>query len=600
LERLTEVDEVLTALFNVFPDDPISQLSPLAKRISENARHLFATLGYIHREGEIVALLNEGVSDDDFPFELRKSQPSGHQYKLQGLGGREIKAICNWPDEVCEMFHQYQWWMKAPSFMEAAHHELADDDMLPFINRTDTISTGGFSKVYLAEIHPSHHNFAGVEPSGADGCHVAIKELIAGSAEEDFRKEIQFFKTLVKKQQHPHPHLITLLATFRWKRKYHIILPRAAENLDNYWDKTDPTFDEPTVRWCLQQISGLVNGLLDIHDVIVRDPTRLVRSKAGSDSSIKVKRGEEKFGRHGDLKPANILWFVGPDDPRGTLKIADFGLGRFHGKLTRSGIDWSKVKFSPTYEPPELRLKIHVSRAYDMWSFGCILLEFASWMLKGAKSSEEFSKARLQPDSNPEFPELSNDEFFTVVDRINRKAVVRDSVVVWVEQLHRHPKCSAFIHDLLDLIMKHLLVILPAERINAIDLNKAFEAFLHKAHHPDYLVRPVPQTAPASKVEEAGGPTMQTCQPPPNGIGRPPPVRSKTTHASLPSRHNSSRAQHQASRLDRFAMDISKFKARVRAEQSDNLAQNTANPQARLELRSRTWPPQRPLETVQV
>ena len=130
-----------------------------------------------------------------------------------------------------------------------------------------------------------------------------------------------------------------------------------------------------------------------------------------------------------------------------------------------------------------------------MWSLACILLEFATWMLEGPKGYENFSNYRGCPDSNPDFPELSNDEFFTMVDRSHTKAVVREGVVEWVVQLHRHKSCSAFIHDLLDLIMGHLLVINPADRYGAVRLDQEFQLFQEKAKDPEYLVKPVPSPA---------------------------------------------------------------------------------------------------------
>jgi serine/threonine protein kinase len=243
-------------------------------------------------------------------------------------------------------------------------------------------------------------------------------------------------------------------------------------------------------------MAGLVSGLLDIHECMIRTTTGITQSKGGSGSSIKLKQGEEKFGRHGDIKPENILWFSScpaSDDPKGILKIADFGLGRFHGRDTRSNDDWRQIKSSPTYEPPELKLHRPVSRAYDMWSLGCILLEFATWMLEGREGNEAFADKRVCQDSNPAYPELSNDEFFTIVDTGRTKAVVRDGVVRWVEQLHQHQNCSAFIHDLLDIIMGHLLVILPAERYGAVKLDQEFKFFCEKAKNPEYLIKPVPR-----------------------------------------------------------------------------------------------------------
>ncbi|KAF2796752.1 kinase-like protein, partial [Melanomma pulvis-pyrius CBS 109.77] len=460
----------------------------LAQTICESAPRLFATLGYIKKEREIAHLLDEEISDKDLPFEIQKSTTPENKYALQGKGGKKIKCIAQWTDKVSEKFHRHQWWMNAPVFKEGVHHDLDNNDMLPIINRTAATIAGGFSKVYLAEIHSSHHNFSGVKQSDEGKFNVAIKKLTTNNSEEDFKRETEFFKTLVSKQHGPHPHLINLLATYRWKGKYHLILPCATENLETYWRNTKPDYSEETMRWCLNQMAGIVNGLLDIHECTIPNTTEIGR---GSSSSIKLKRGEEKFGRHGDIKAENILWFASSaasDDPKGTLKIADFGLGRFHGRDTRSNVDWRQIKSSPTYEPPELKLHKPVSRAYDMWSLGCIFLEFATWMLKGQEGNEDFADERGSPDSNPIFKELSNDEFFTVIDTDRTMAVVRDGVVRWVAHLHQHKNCSAFIHDLLDMIMGHLLVIRPAYRYGAVELDRKFQSFRQKAKAPEYLV----------------------------------------------------------------------------------------------------------------
>lgn len=272
------------------------------------------------------------------------------------------------------------------------------------------------------------------------------------------------------------------------------MFPHAKENLETYWRAKERVLDKDTMYWWLKQLTGLVDGLLVIHGSIVPAATGTAQGNDGSGSSIKFKKGEDKFGRHGDIKPENILWFAPSnpsDDPKGTLVLADFGLGRFHGKDTRSNVPWDQVKFSPTYEPPELKLHRPVSRAYDMWSFACILLEFATWMLKGQDGIIEFSEKRSWPDSN--HPELSNDEFFNVTGENRSEAEVRGGVTEWVKMLHQDERCPDFIHDLLDMTMNHLLVIDQTYRVKASSLNERFKKFLELAENPDYLVKPNPR-----------------------------------------------------------------------------------------------------------
>ena len=168
LKKQITIEAVTAILQTVLPSTSDACVKALAKTICESAPRLFATLGYIKKAHEIVPLLDEQISDEDFPFELRHPQPPGNHYALQGKGGKVIKSITQWTDEDSEEFHKCQWWMNAPVFKEGAHYNLDDNAMLPFTNRTHVISRGGFSKVYLAEIHPSHHNFSGVKQSDGE------------------------------------------------------------------------------------------------------------------------------------------------------------------------------------------------------------------------------------------------------------------------------------------------------------------------------------------------------------------------------------------------------------------------------------------------
>lgn len=168
LKKLIAIEVVTATIQTVLPDLPDAGVEALAMTVCESAPRLFATLGYIKKEYDIVSLLKEQISDEDFPFEIQNPPPPGNKYALQGKGGKEIKCIAQWTDEISEEFHKCQWWMNAPVFKEGVHHDLNDNDMLPFVNRTAAPITGGFSKVYLAEMHSSHHNFSGVKRSDGE------------------------------------------------------------------------------------------------------------------------------------------------------------------------------------------------------------------------------------------------------------------------------------------------------------------------------------------------------------------------------------------------------------------------------------------------
>jgi serine/threonine protein kinase len=222
---------------------------------------------------------------------------------------------------------------------------------------------------------------------------------------------------------------------------------------------------------------------------------------------LDVLGGEEKYGRHGDIKPENILWFEhGLDlpeiDEKGVLQITDFGLGRFHGRESRSGVDPRKVQSSLTYEPPECRLGRPVSRAYDLWSLGCLYLEFVTWLLKGAQAIHTFADARGKQEP---LSIIDDDSFFTAFppdSKNHTDAVVREDVVKWVAGLHAHRNCSKAIHDILDLVMDGLLKVNASERILSCHLCRAMNEIVRKAEaSQDYLIRPAPREAQPVRIK---------------------------------------------------------------------------------------------------
>jgi serine/threonine protein kinase len=336
---------------------------------------------------------------------------------------------------------------------------------------------------------------------------IAIKKLYS-SDEKEFQKEVTILKALGSKQK-KHPHLIKLLATYRQEQKYHLMFPYADANLRTYWgDRPSPSFDDATVLWSLKQMVGIASGLSLVHNFSVTYPLSVDgpgNVRLHRDAKLSVEKSEELYGRHGDIKPENILWFQrspDTDDEKGILQIADFGLGRFHGRDSRSRVPPESVQGSPTYEPPECKLHRPVSRAYDIWSLGCLYLEFITWLLKGSEEIEGFSDFRGRLASTG----LNDDYFFTIVKESNTEsdAVVREQVVTWVNKLHEHEKCSALIHELLDLIMREVLVTDANKRGDARWIYCQLKTCLIKAEEDrNYLLQPAPRQQELSGDEHA-------------------------------------------------------------------------------------------------
>jgi serine/threonine protein kinase len=142
-------------------------------------------------------------------------------------------------------------------------------------------------------------------------------------------------------------------------------------------------------------------------------------------------------GRHGDLKPENILWFkpyleefkeADQGCAMGLLKISDFGLTRFHGTMSRSHINASGVPVSPTYRAPEYDIAKMVSQSYDIWTLGCVILEFVTWYLLGWEEVDRFAKNRARED-NAGFKEHQEDVFFNFVNIKNENGTAQTGAI---------------------------------------------------------------------------------------------------------------------------------------------------------------------------
>jgi len=148
-----------------------------------------------------------------------------------------------------------------------------------------------------------------------------------------------------------------------------------------------------------KQLSGLASGLELLHTGL-------------DDGNME--------GAHMDIKPANILLFdaqetlsYGALETHGTLVLADFGLATFRSKKPLNKYRTSSSKHfnyacsraDRQHAAPEAEVTNRAySRmtSYDIWSFGCLLIEICVWLACGADGRRQFH-LDLQSDS-PDHP----------------------------------------------------------------------------------------------------------------------------------------------------------------------------------------------------
>jgi serine/threonine protein kinase len=210
----------------------------------------------------------------------------------------------------------------------------------------------------------------------------AVKKLLYAQNDKEFRNEVDALKRF---NGFVHEHLVTLLMTWTRHGHYNFLFPLAGCNLEDFWRKHSPweirdIIDVPAVQWISKQVLGLAGAVDTVHN-----PSHHL----GQD---------RKYGRHGDLKPENILWYQSPKHPRGILVIADLGLSSVNTEKSRSNIPNQGIPFTPGYRPPECDLEGGtISRSYDIWTFGCLLLELVSCALGGNKARVDFENKRMSP-----------------------------------------------------------------------------------------------------------------------------------------------------------------------------------------------------------
>jgi len=252
--------------------------------------------------------------------------------------------------------------------------------------------------------------------------YFAVKEL--GCTKDIFKQEVRVLKRLPR----AHDHLISLQATYHFEEHYNLVFPWGDCNLREYWMKEnpDPSHDDATVSWLVRQCEGIAEALSLVHHhwtasrssilgtpdsptrpkrpIQGRPPQALKRSSLSSvpivrrsvDSGPKMGhkrpaslgqvptlKQEVVSGAHMDIKPENLLWFPNHKD-LGTIKISDFGSSQFK---PASQASMSRTSYSPPYRPPESALPFYDTTSPssgDIWSLGCVFLEFATWYIGGS------------------------------------------------------------------------------------------------------------------------------------------------------------------------------------------------------------------------
>ena len=218
----------------------------------------------------------------------------------------------------------------------------------------------------------------------------------------------------MSKNDTPYEHLIQSLDNIWRGDERYFLFPWVDDgNLRDFWSGNNNWALTPDlVSQILEQLLGLAHALEHIH---------------------------RQNWRRGDIEPENILRFK-TDTIIGQFKLGDTSVSKHHQVAT-------EMRMSPTetrertlrYEPPEeiTAPKALRSRRYDLWSMGCVILEFIIWLQYDPSGLSKFNRS-LQNLSG------TLAAYYSVVIEDGRRgprlrAELRKEMKQWLQQL-RHDR----------------------------------------------------------------------------------------------------------------------------------------------------------------
>lgn len=262
-----------------------------------------------------------------------------------------------------------------------------------------------------------------------------MKTLISDSPIA-FDQEVEALQWVIRKRN---PYAIRLLVAIEHGANKSLFFPWAEGNLLQFWKRITPRADTFWVRWMAKQFAGLASVIKLIHGPMKAAFGTTDPPAANGYLHRPEERQSTRYGRHGDVKPENILYFLGSENdddtdhtivggPKGILKMSDFGLAAFHSKVSQE-VRASRTGRSLTYRGPEHDRELVTAEA-DLWSFGCVLLEFLVWYQHGIEGVIRFGQNRLEEEKarDPE-SRYHEDKFFLQSSEPGEAMALKEAVI---------------------------------------------------------------------------------------------------------------------------------------------------------------------------
>lgn len=410
--------------------------------ILEGAKKIFAILVLMKEEGEI----SRFIEFDDFQDQTLDS-------KLP-ISREKLKRII--PDNADQFFEE-QWCFTAPVF---AHHHIhryfSKETILPFTS-VRTLGKGGFGLVQEVTLPQKHQRYYNDLKNNSASVKLAKKELEIETDPDDhpsaaWEAHGASEHTVLTILHHlKHPNILELLASYTHRGKHNLMFPIATGGDLHSFLGGDRPEEFRSDHAIYSALAGLSSGLASLHEF--------------KSSTFDM----ELMGFHHDLKPKNILV------SGARFILSDFGLS----KLEKRNSSRTEFKIGRGhYLAPECEdlldrfRKGTITRASDIWSFGCILLEVLIYLRFGTGGVQEFREERKYTVGS-----FRTGTFFT-------PAGLNPAVMSWAEKLSAPTTGDPVMRRAINLVLKTLRLSAP-DRLKADHLTTGLRL---TTIHSSYLV----------------------------------------------------------------------------------------------------------------
>lgn len=358
--------------------------------------------------------------------------------------------------EVAKEFVELQWEFISPVFDKLKGHRLLHaDTILPYISELRlSKEEGSFGAIYKTEVDTRQlPQWSSSQPGDSQVVTIIPKQLPREDVK--FKSEQRILQYL---NHISHPYILQLFASYTLRNEHTLLFPLTEIDLARFLKRPDDGsfFDSPQAY--LHALAGLSSALEMLHTY--------------SSNELQV----DLIGCHHDLKPSNI--FVS----QRRFVLADFGLSTLKSSVERSSDDYKYGAHNykaPECEDPEQGFEPgRVTRASDIWSFGCILAEIVTYIANGPTSVEQFFQAR----------ELRMGRSQICRRFYSSQEMDHPQVLGWLNSLAAMTVSGTKLNQLTDLV-KHMLSISAADQ--------------PKAHEVTMRLREMVLIAMANSIEQA-------------------------------------------------------------------------------------------------